>query len=129
MVIFIVKRVLDEDKIINIQTTKNYDEVTSEDYGQSTTESTITITSTLSSDSSTIYTTPDINGTVVYEGDYETVDEHKEHDDKSTIPTASSASLPDICDGNFDAVATLREELFIFKDEVELNHSYNTLLL
>lgn len=55
--------------------------------------------------------------TVTYEGDYETVDEHKEHEIIPTVPTTISP-YPDICEGSFDAVGVLRGELFIFKNEV-----------
>ncbi|XP_066253429.1 matrix metalloproteinase-24-like [Euwallacea similis] len=54
---------------------------------------------------------------VLYEGDDEFVEVHKEHDPHRTIPKNNSPSLPYICHGHFDAVATLRGELFIFKDE------------
>lgn len=60
-------------------------------------------------------TTSDI---VIYNGDDESVDDHKKHDDKHKIPKHSSPSLPNICDGNINAVATLRNELFVFKDQV-----------
>lgn len=56
--------------------------------------------------------------TPTYEDDFETVDDHKTHDPTHGVPSTNSPSLPDICKGHFDAVATLREELFIFKDQV-----------
>lgn len=60
----------------------------------------------------------DDNGTTFYDGDCETVDEHKNHDTKHTIPDNNFPSMPDICNGKIDAVATLRNELFVFKDQV-----------
>lgn len=57
--------------------------------------------------------------TINYDGDYETVDDHRRKlnnvsdDDGDQFPR-----LPDICQGQFDAVSVLRNELFFFKDQV-----------
>ncbi|XP_069673369.1 matrix metalloproteinase-25-like [Periplaneta americana] len=58
---------------------------------------------------------PTTEATVTFIGDDETVEDHKGHDDKSKFPTSST--IPDICEGNFDAISVLRGELFIFKQE------------
>lgn len=71
---------------------------------------------------------------VTFVGDDETVDEHKNHDPKHTIPgpvdpltplppvrpttILTSSETPDGCEGHYDAVSFLRGELFIFKDSV-----------
>ncbi|PSN50239.1 hypothetical protein C0J52_02382 [Blattella germanica] len=59
--------------------------------------------------------TPTTDDTVTYTGDDESVEDHKGHDDKHGIP--GSPKSPDICDGNFDALAVLRGELFVFKKQ------------
>lgn len=59
--------------------------------------------------------------TVSYHGDDESVDDHKEHDDKHTVPKLNKPSLPNICDGHIDAIATLRSELFVFRDKVNIS--------
>lgn len=66
--------------------------------------------------------------TISYHGDYETVEEHRRRLEAAGAvatpappPPSSPPALPgpvDICLGHFDAVAMIRKELFIFKDQV-----------
>ncbi|CAG9819280.1 unnamed protein product [Phaedon cochleariae] len=82
-----------------------------------TTTTTTTTTRTTPTTTTTRYTTSGTNTTIQYQGDSESVDEHKKHDDKHHIPKSNAPSIPDICDGHVDAIATLRNELFVFRDE------------
>lgn len=64
-------------------------------------------------------TTEKTGVTINYQGDYESVDDHKRkfntsNSDKDEEPLR----IPDICQGHFDAVSILRNELFFFKDQV-----------
>ncbi|KAI9558628.1 Matrix metalloproteise-24 [Daphnia sinensis] len=53
--------------------------------------------------------------TINYEGDYDTVDNHRK---KLNVTNGDQSSkIPDICQGHFDAVSVLRNELFFFKDQ------------
>ena len=53
--------------------------------------------------------------TINYDGDYETVDDHRR---KFNTTNEDRLALPDICQGQFDAVSVLRNELFFFKNQV-----------
>lgn len=109
---FVVKRRIESDN------EHIYDDVEVTTSVYETTPWTTAPPSTSSTEAATV--SPDVpNPTPTYEDDFETVDDHKTHDPTHGIPSTNSPSLPDICKGHFDAVATLRDELFIFKDQVK----------
>ena len=63
-------------------------------------------------------TTTQKTGTINYDGDYESVDDHRR---KKSNVTDEDQSPADICRGQFDAVSVLRSELFFFKGQVSVN--------
>ncbi|XP_066996162.2 matrix metalloproteinase-25 [Anabrus simplex] len=58
---------------------------------------------------------PTAKPNVTFVGDDETVDDHLRHTTPRPRPTVPA--VPDICSGHFDAIALLRSELFVFKEE------------
>ncbi|KAI4461525.1 matrix metalloproteinase [Holotrichia oblita] len=77
---------------------------------------------TTSQQTDRLHTTPyfsneDTGTTVGYEEHSEATDDHNKHDTTHDIPATAAPLLPDICQGNFDAISMLRQELFIFKNK------------
>ena len=74
-------------------------------------------------DVNAVTTTTQKTVTINYDGDYESVDEHRRKFNFTTGNGKDGDSnvkeiVPDICQGHFDAVSILRNELFVFKDQV-----------
>lgn len=59
---------------------------------------------------------PTVHG-ITYEGDYESVDDHKKHDDKHGIPRIYE-NTSELCTGNYDTISVIRRELYVFKNTV-----------
>jgi hypothetical protein len=69
----------------------------------------------------------------VYEGDFETVEEHLRHmanrggededrhvdEDHADRTPLKENVVPDLCEGGLDSIANLRGEIFAFKGEVK----------
>lgn len=136
-----IRRILKEDKVKALSNndsdeystvTTSYDETESSseqstvetdptsssptEYSPYSTSSATTVTDSYT-DISTIYWHEQEDATVTYSGDDESVEVHKKHDQTHGIPKNNAPSFPDICDGHVDSIATLRDELFVFRDQ------------
>uniref|UniRef100_A0A6P7F8V5 Matrix metalloproteinase-25-like n=1 Tax=Diabrotica virgifera virgifera TaxID=50390 RepID=A0A6P7F8V5_DIAVI len=95
----------DTDKSTRDQRYPDYKEYDSEEVTSSRT--------TLQTETSTAatWTTATSTKTPEYDDDYE------EEVYKNDIPNTDARKIPDICDGHVDAIANLRDELFVFRDQ------------
>lgn len=111
-------------------TTSTYDD----EYYNSSSTTEMTVTSRWFPQSSSTTERTSWSSTINYHGDSESVDDHKTHDPTHHIPAtqppwrttvsklnptrrSDRPNIPDICQGDYDAIAALRSELFVFKGE------------